>query len=139
MKFARTEAAKQNLPVSVCVASTTTVDTCSTVNTEPWDNGWHVFLDNDGDGVIDPAASVGDPDDTILRTQSAIPSVSVATIPVNINTLTYLGSGQLSAGGGVSFRVCGHDTSNLDCSGDGYTNGFDSLISGQIVSRAPSN
>ena len=139
IKFARTEAAKQNLPVSVCVASGTTANSCSTINADSWNDGWHVFLDNDGDGVIDPAVSATDPDDTILRTQPAIPSVSVATTPANTNTLTFLGSGDLAVGGGVSFRVCDQDTSNLDCTGDAYTNGFDSLLSGQIVSRPPSN
>jgi type IV fimbrial biogenesis protein FimT len=55
MQYARTLAIKQGLPVTVC-ASVAPFAQCD--NTSSWQNGWIVFLDSNGDHVVQPTESV---------------------------------------------------------------------------------
>ena len=48
--LARSEAIKRGSSVSVCAASTTAQVACGTAG--QWSNGWIVFLDPNGDGVM---------------------------------------------------------------------------------------
>ena len=59
LQFARAEAIKQGLPVTVC--ATDDAATCKN-DVNAWKTGWLVFVDNNGSGTIDPS-------DTILRVQ----------------------------------------------------------------------
>jgi type IV fimbrial biogenesis protein FimT len=77
LEFARSEAIKQGLPVSVCASS----DGTSCLGANTWQSGWIVFTDLDGSGTL--AAS-----DTVLRkrpawsggdTFSAAPSITAVT------------------------------------------------------------
>jgi type IV fimbrial biogenesis protein FimT len=52
LAYAKSEAVKRNLPVTVC--SRATDDTCAGNTT--WDTGWLVFLDTDSDGDVDGEA-----------------------------------------------------------------------------------
>ncbi|MGB0721704.1 MAG: GspH/FimT family pseudopilin [Gammaproteobacteria bacterium] len=58
LHYARTEAAIRQASVSVCKTDSTSA--CNT--SADWEDGWIVFTDTDGDGVIDSADG-----DTILR------------------------------------------------------------------------
>ena len=128
IKYAQAEAIKQNRPVSACVAHRTNANTCSIVASETWTQGWHVFLDADNDRVIDGG-------EIVLRTQAPLSDVSINSVP-NLNAITFDGSGSFTFGAGIAFNVCDKKSGNLDCSDtDEYTNGFASLVSGQIVSR----
>lgn len=60
LQFARAEAIKQGLPVTVCASTTGT--SCSAINT--WQGGWIVFLDNNGNATVDTG-------DVILRKQAS--------------------------------------------------------------------
>lgn len=62
MMYARTEAVKRGLPVSICPS--TDQATCTTTNA--WANGWIVFNDVNGSGTIDNAA------DTVLRVKQKL-------------------------------------------------------------------
>ncbi|HTV97604.1 MAG TPA: GspH/FimT family pseudopilin [Steroidobacteraceae bacterium] len=54
MQFARSEAIKQGLPVTVC-SSPTPQTACGNSH---WQNGWIVFLDSNGNGVVDPGEAI---------------------------------------------------------------------------------
>lgn len=60
LQFARAEAIKQGLPVTVC--ATTTGSSCSGSN--KWDTGWVVFSDANGNATIDAS-------ERILRKEAA--------------------------------------------------------------------
>ncbi len=61
MQYARSEAIKEGLPVTVCVSTDGT--TCATNDTS-WNDGWIVFADSNGNHTVD----AGEP---VLRTQAA--------------------------------------------------------------------
>ncbi|MBX2869935.1 MAG: GspH/FimT family pseudopilin [Acidiferrobacterales bacterium] len=129
IKYAQSEAIKQNSTVSACVAHASSANTCSTVAAETWTQGWHVFIDENNNRAVDGAAN-------ILRSQAPVANVSIVSVPPDQNAITFDGSGALAFGAGVAFNICDKKTNNLDCSDSSeYTNGFASLVSGQIVSR----
>ena len=66
MMFARTEAVKRGLPVSICPS--TDQATCTTTNS--WANGWIVFNDVNGSGTIDSNS------DNVLRVRQKLPGGS---------------------------------------------------------------
>jgi type IV fimbrial biogenesis protein FimT len=77
LQFARSEAIKQGVPVSVCASS----DGKNCLGTNAWQSGWIVFADPDGSGSFTTG-------DTLLRksppwqggdTFAAAPSISVVT------------------------------------------------------------
>lgn len=57
LKFARTEALKRNIPVTVCRSSNQT--SCTTAGTANWENGWIIFAENAGTlGTLNGAVTV---------------------------------------------------------------------------------
>ena len=62
MMYARTEAVKRGLPVSICPS--TDQATCTTTNA--WANGWIVFNDVNGSGTIDSTS------DKVLRVRQKL-------------------------------------------------------------------
>ena len=54
LTYAKSEAIKRNVRVAVCSRST---DTACSGNTT-WDNGWLVFVDNNGNGTVDGADQI---------------------------------------------------------------------------------
>jgi type IV fimbrial biogenesis protein FimT len=65
IRFARSEAIKRTNRVTICGSSTGT----SCYGANAWHNGWIVFVDDDGDGVVDTG-------DVVLRVQSAVTGIS---------------------------------------------------------------
>lgn len=61
LQFARAEAVKEGLPVTVCVSTTGTG--CAAAST-PWQSGWIVFSDANGNQTVNPG-------DLVLRRQLA--------------------------------------------------------------------
>jgi type IV fimbrial biogenesis protein FimT len=59
LQFARSEAVKSGLPVTVCAST----DGASCANSDTWDTGWIVFADLNGDKTFDNAS------DSLLRVQ----------------------------------------------------------------------
>src|SRR5271156_5209026 len=64
MQFARSEAVKEGLPVTVC--SSTDGQNCSNGDTT-WQSGWIVFLDSNGNQTVDPG-------ETVMRVQNKFSS-----------------------------------------------------------------
>lgn len=81
LRFARSQSLKLTNIVSVCSSSNAT----SCTNSASWKDGWIVFLDNDGDGVVD----VGD---QVLRVKQQVQGVaSIASGGANdYRKFTYL-------------------------------------------------
>lgn len=75
MRYARSEAVKRSTTVSICQSANST--SCDGPG-GAWVNGWIVFVDQDGDGAVDPGEEV-------VRAQQAFRSMaSIASAnPVN--------------------------------------------------------
>jgi type IV fimbrial biogenesis protein FimT len=65
MQFARSEAVKQGLPVTVCSSNNGT----SCTGGGNWQSGWIAFLDSNGDGVVNAGAG-----EQVIRVQPAFTS-----------------------------------------------------------------
>jgi type IV fimbrial biogenesis protein FimT len=76
MQFARAEAIKEGLPVSICASANGT--SCLGANT--WNKGWIVFFDPNGNQTVDLG-------DTVLRKQ--IPWTSTDTFTADNNTAAF--------------------------------------------------
>jgi type IV fimbrial biogenesis protein FimT len=75
LQYARSEAIKQGLPVTVCISTNGT--SCTTVNN--WMAGWIVFVDLNGNKAVDAG-------DQVLRVQNALTSTD--TMASSINAVT---------------------------------------------------
>lgn len=84
LQYARSEAVKRATTVTVGPQGSTATATA-------WGtNGWRVFIDTDGDGVLDSG-------EVTLRTEAAVPSNSdYATITVSTAPLIYRANGSAS-------------------------------------------
>lgn len=94
LSYARSEAIKRNSTVSVCARSAG-AETCSGLNN--WKDGWLVFDDINNNGLF--AAP-----DTLLRVFDPTTSGSTITKKVAPYTVTYRGSGFISAAS--EFKYC---------------------------------
>jgi type IV fimbrial biogenesis protein FimT len=105
MQFARSQALKQGLPVTVCASTNPTAPnpTCSGSNV--WNTGWIVFLDSNGSGQVDAGEQV-------IRVQPAFNGndsmiASVATYAAT--TYNRLGYAPNATG---TINIALHDASN---------------------------
>jgi type IV fimbrial biogenesis protein FimT len=80
MQFARSEAIKQGMPITVCIANSTGTG-CLGSGTITWQSGWIVFTDTNSDQVVGPG-------EVILRWQPAFTSTD--TFVAHSNSLWYL-------------------------------------------------
>ena len=78
LQYARSEAIRQGVPVSVCASS----DSKSCLGTNSWQSGWIVFADPDGSGTFTAG-------DTLLRTRPAWSSTDTFAGTPSINVVTY--------------------------------------------------
>ncbi len=69
ISMARIEAIKRSQVVTLCISSNQT--TCDATSATDWNNGWIVFTDMNGDGLVTSAAAAGDTGDTVLRVERA--------------------------------------------------------------------
>ncbi len=89
LSYARNEAIKRGVSVSLCGAASDAQTACGASSN--WSNGWIVFSDVDGDGVIDAG-------DEILKT-SPIPTLG-ATITAPNNVVAFSANGFVASGSG---------------------------------------
>ncbi|WP_293641502.1 GspH/FimT family pseudopilin [Polaromonas sp.] len=68
LQFARSEAAKEGVPVTVCAST----DGTSCSGSAAWSSGWIVFVDNSTAGTAVPGNAVVDSGDTVLRKYPSI-------------------------------------------------------------------
>ena len=78
IQFARSEAIKEGLPVSLCVSVNGT--NCSNINT--WNKGWIVFSDPNGNQVLEPG-------ERILKKQIPWTNTDTFTADNNISAFSY--------------------------------------------------
>jgi type IV fimbrial biogenesis protein FimT len=79
LQYARAEAIKEGQSVSVCVSSD--AHNC-TVGPAFWQNGWIVFSDPNGNGVVDAG-------ETVLRVQAAFSGSDTFVATPNLSVLTF--------------------------------------------------
>jgi len=80
MQFARSEAVKEGIPVTVCVSTNSTA--CDGVNVTTWQNGWIVFSDANGDAAVNG-------NDVILRVQKPFASTDTFVATNAVGAVTF--------------------------------------------------
>ena len=96
LNYARSEAIRRGVRVSVCRSDTGT--NCTTA--QPWQSGWIVFTNPDNDNNVDPG-------EEIIRVHQALPAG--VTLNTNINfqdRITYQPDGRITNNVGGSFFFC---------------------------------
>ena len=93
LQFARSEAIKEGQTVSVCVSSNGT--TCL-ANSTAWNNGWIVFSDVNGDGILQTANG-----DLLLRAQGTFSGADTFNANNNIGAITFNREGFASVTNGT--------------------------------------
>jgi type IV fimbrial biogenesis protein FimT len=107
MQFARSQAIKQGLTVTVCSSSnsTTSTPTCNTGGAgNVWNTGWIVFLDSNGDQQVDNGEQV-------IRIQPAFNSNDSMTAAGTYAAATYNRLGYAPTTGGT-INIALHDATN---------------------------
>ena len=118
LAFTRNEALKRSATVTMCAAADANLNSCGT--NADWGNGWIIFNDPNGDGVI---AAAGDR----LRTHEAL--VGGTTITTTLARVTYAGTGFLDTTAGT-FNLAapdctGNNGRTVTISSTGYTRSAD--------------
>ncbi|KTD49468.1 type IV pre-pilin [Legionella rubrilucens] len=85
--YARMEAIKRGIRVSVCPAANAALNACG--NGAQWAQGWIVFLDANNNNTIDSAADV-------VKIQEALPAGT--TVNANLGIVSYDSSGFVTSG-----------------------------------------
>jgi len=82
MRYARSEALRRSLSVSICSLAANSLDTCSAAGAANWANGWIVFSDV---SATNPAVFNAANGDEIVRVQQPLTNIaSIASlIPTN--------------------------------------------------------
>lgn len=79
LQFARAEAIKRGQTVTVCISSNGT--SCQT-GTTSWQNGWIVFADANGDGIVNAG-------ETVVRSQAPLTGGSVFSADNSVRLITF--------------------------------------------------
>jgi type IV fimbrial biogenesis protein FimT len=93
LQFARSEAIKEGRTVSVCVSSDAASCSSSSTN-NAWNNGWIVFSDVNGDGILQTANG-----DLLLRAQRTFAGTD--TFNANVAAITFNREGFASVTNGT--------------------------------------
>lgn len=109
LAYARSESVKRGITVFVCSRDDNT--TCDTSTT--WDNGWLVFVDNNGDGVIDAADN-----DEVLQVRTELEGGNTLRAGA-LQRVIFLSTG---------FQADAQDTFNL-CDNRGAASGRNLVVS----------
>ena len=102
LQYARSEAVKQGLPVTVC--SSTDGATCN--GGAVWQSGWILFLDSNSNQTVDAG-------ETVLRVQNAFSSADTF-LPDNgaFSAITFNREGYASTNAAVIVTLLLHDSTN---------------------------
>jgi type IV fimbrial biogenesis protein FimT len=105
MQFARSQAIKQGLTVTVC----TSIDglTCNTGGAgNTWNTGWIVFLDSNGDQQVNNGEQV-------IRVQPGFNSTDTLQSMVSLAAVTYNRLGYAPTWNSQTINIALHDANNL--------------------------
>ena len=104
MQFARSQAIKQGLTVTVC--SSTDGATCNTGGAgNTWNTGWIVFLDSNGDQQVDNGEQV-------IRVQPAFNGTDTLQSMGSLAAVTYNRLGYAPTSTGNTVNIALHDATN---------------------------
>jgi len=104
LQFARSEAVKEGQPVTVC-ASASPYTSCS--GSSNWATGWIVFLDTNGDGILQAGT------EAVIRTQVAFNgSDTFVATPAAFTGITYNRMGYAPTGLANAVNVTLHDSTS---------------------------
>jgi type IV fimbrial biogenesis protein FimT len=109
MQFARSQAIKQGLTVTICSSSNSTSSnpTCNTGGAGiVWNTGWIVFLDSNGNGQVDAGEEV-------IRVQPTFNSNDTLTSSAAYAAATYNRMGYAPTSTGSTINIALHDANNL--------------------------
>lgn len=99
LQLARSEAVKRGRQVTVCKSANQTA--CTTSGN--WEQGWIVFVDNNGDGVINAG-------EDIVRVQATLPASYTIRVGANFaDWVGYLANGLPEGSGSLdndTFKIC---------------------------------
>ena len=119
LNLARSEAAKRGIRVTICRSSDGA--TCAADSTSIWENGWIVWVDQDGDGTLDAGEEIkiygAIPNNFTLRTGGTF-TQSIAYLPNGVS------AGNTGSGMGT-FRLC-------DSRGEDYARFIAISITGRV-------
>jgi type IV fimbrial biogenesis protein FimT len=104
MQFARSEAIKEGVPVTVCVSSNGT--SCSGAATATWQNGWIVFSDLNSSKTVNTGAG-----DVIFRVQKTFPGTDTFVAVPSIGAVTFNREGY-APGVATGTLITLHDSTN---------------------------
>ena len=105
MQFARSQAIKQGLTVTVC--SSTDGATCNTGGAgNTWNTGWIVFLDSNGDQQVDNGEQV-------IRVQPAFNGTDTLQSMGSLAAVTYNRLGYAPTWNSQTINIALHDANNL--------------------------
>jgi type IV fimbrial biogenesis protein FimT len=128
MQFARSQALKQGLSVTVCASSnsTETNPTCNTGGTSNvWNTGWIVFLDSNGSGQVDPGEQVIRVQPSFNGNDSMLSSVA------SYAATTYNRLGYAPSNTGATINIALHDANNTQA----YTRCLAITASGAVTTE----
>ena len=101
LSLARSEAVKRLKSVTVCKSN----DQTGCTTNGDWSQGWIAFVDNNGNGSVNPG-------DTVVLVHDALPSgQSFAGSNGAANALTYTSSGKIKSAG--SLKLCDDRSGNF--------------------------
>jgi type IV fimbrial biogenesis protein FimT len=106
MQFARSQAIKQGLTVTICSSSNSTSAAPLCNAGDVWNTGWIVFLDTNGNGQVDAGEQV-------IRVQPAFNSNDTLTSAVTTyaaTTYNRMGYAPTPTGGTINIAL--HDSTN---------------------------
>lgn len=121
LSLAKSEALKRGQSVSVCKRNIAG-NACD--STKTWSDGWLVFSDQDGDGVVD-----GGDNDEIIRVYDSL--TNNITLSYSLNQVTFSGLG-FSEGYSGAFKFCDDRSAS-------YARGLILANTGQINQAEDSN
>jgi type IV fimbrial biogenesis protein FimT len=105
MRFARSEAIKRTTRVSIC--SSTNGTACALAAS--WKDGWIIFIDDDGDGVVDGS-------DVVLRVQDSFSNLATLSTSATTLAIVYQPAGWARAAAQTfTFTPTGDGASRLVC------------------------
>lgn len=101
LRYARAEAIRHRTQVVICPSSNSESanPSCSSGSADPWQVGWIIFLNRDGDSNYSYDAS----QDSLLRVQGPINNSGGIVKTSGINKLVYRSTGLLLTGGASAF------------------------------------
>ncbi len=112
LHYARSEAIKRRLPVTVCRSVNGT--SCVSGGTPSWETGWIVFIDDNDNNLTDATDGDGQINSTeqLLRVEAALPTSTLRSADANTNnTVMFRNNGLLSNPGG-DFNLCNAKTAD---------------------------